>query len=352
MPMYKTIRPYLFKFDPENMHTVAEKLLMLAQAMPLVLENMVNRFCFFDERLRQNILGLNFYNPTGLAAGFDKNATMIKGLSSLGFGFIEIGTITPKPQDGNPKPRIFRFVEENSIQNAMGFNNDGAKVISRRFARIYPFILPLGVNIGKNKITEQEKVLFDYKKLVSSFRGLGDYFTINLSSPNTPNLRDLQNEEFVKVLMQELRKQTDKPIFLKISPDMSIDYMLDVCECAINNGANGIIATNTTIDYSLLKNAKDFGGISGEALKKKSREIFQILSENLFGKTILISVGGINDGDEAYERIKLGASLVQVYSGMIFEGPSIIKDINQIILNRLEEDGFKSISEAIGKGLR
>lgn len=349
--MYSTIRPLLFKFDPENIHAITEKLLIAAQATPMALEYLAKRYCIIDDRLKQNICGLSFYNPVGLGAGFDKNATMAKALSALGFGFIEVGTITPKPQDGNPKPRIFRFVEEKSIQNAMGFNNDGGKKILQRLKRIYPYVIPIGINIGKNKITEQEKVIFDYKKLVSTFKDTSDYFTLNLSSPNTPNLRDLQNEEFIKLLLVELRSQTDKPIFLKISPDMDIDYMLNVCECAVDNGADGIIATNTTVDYSLVKNPKDKGGISGQALKKRSREVFQILSENLFEKTTLISIGGIDDGEEAYERIKLGASLIQIYTTMIFEGPCVIREINKTILEKLEEDGFKNISEAVGKSL-
>lgn len=349
--MYQKLRPYIFKFDPENAHGITEKLLIAAQATPMALEYLAKKLCFVDERLKQNIYGLNFYNPVGLGAGFDKNATITKALSAFGFGFIEIGTVTPKHQEGNPKPRIFRFIEEESIQNYMGFNNDGGKKILQRVSRIYPFILPIGINIGKNKITEAEKVIFDYKKLVSQFKDSVDYFTINLSSPNTPNLRDLQNEEFIKILLKELRKQTTKPLLLKISPDMDINYMLNVCEAAIDNGANGIIATNTTIDYSLLKNAKNKGGISGLALKKRSREIFLILSENLFKKTTLISIGGISDGNEAYERIKLGASLVQIYTGMIFEGPGIAREINKTILERMNEDGFKNIGEAIGKSL-
>ena len=349
--MYKKIRKIIFKLDPENAHKITENLLILAQATPFVLEKLALRFCVADSRLQTSVCGMDFYNPVGLAAGFDKNATMTKGLLSLGFGHIELGTITPKPQDGNPKPRLFRFVAENSIQNAMGFNNDGASAILRRVSRIYPFAVPLGINIGKNKITEPEKALFDYKKLVSNFKGVGDYFAVNLSSPNTPNLRDLQNEEFVHSLFSELAKQSNKPIFLKISPDMQIDSMLRVCECAIKGGAAGIIATNTTIDYALLKGARDFGGISGMALKKKSREVFSILSENFFGKTALISVGGINDGDEAYERIKLGANLVQIYSAMIFEGPALVSEINKGILARLQEDGFKNINEAVGKSL-
>ena len=349
--MYKKLKKYIFKFDAENAHKFTENLLITAQAMPFVLEKMALHFCVADERLKNSVCGMEFYNPVGLAAGFDKNATMLKSLLALGFGHIEVGTITPKPQDGNPKPRLFRYPQENSIQNAMGFNNDGAREILRRVSRNYPFAIPLGINIGKNKITEAQKAIFDYKKLVSNFKDTGDYFVVNVSSPNTPNLRDLQNEEFIKVLFCEICAQTQKPIFLKISPDMQIDAMLGVCESAIENGASGIIATNTTIDYALLKGARDFGGLSGEVLQKKSREIFGILSENFFGKTTLISVGGINSGDEAYRRIKLGASLVQIFSAMIFEGPALVSEINKGILERLEEDGFKNINEAIGKDL-
>lgn len=349
--MYASLKPLLFRFDPERIHNIVEKLLIIAQACPMVLESMANRFCFVDEALNQEICGLRFYNPVGLAAGFDKNATMIRALSSFGFGFSEVGTITPRPQDGNPKPRLFRYAKDRSIQNAMGFNNDGSKRIAKRVARIYPYAIPIGINIGKNKNTEGENIILDYKRLVSEFKDYGDFFVINVSSPNTPNLRDLQNEEFVKVLFCELKKQTNKPMFLKISPDMNIDYMLSVCQSAIDSGASGIIATNTTTEYSLLNGAKNFGGLSGEVLRRKSRDIFQILSEHFFNKTILISVGGISDGDEAYDRIKLGASLIEVYTGFIFEGYNICKMINERILQRLQEDGFKSINDAIGKSL-
>lgn len=346
--MYQKLKPYLFKFDPENMHNACENLLICAQTLPFVLEIMAKNFCVVDERLQQNLFGLKFYNPIGLAAGFDKNATMIKALCALGFGHLELGTITPKPQDGNPKPRLFRHIDEKSIQNAMGFNNDGGNKILNRIQRIYPFAIPLGINIGKNKITEEEKTIGDYKKLITQFSAWGDYFTINLSSPNTPRLRDLQNEEFIKSLFNSIRALTNKPILLKISPDMDIDYMLNVCECAIDCGANGIIATNTTINYNLIKNPQNTGGISGEALKNTAREILRILGEHFYKKTIIISVGGINSGDEAYSRIKLGANLIQIYSSMIYEGPKIINEINKDLIENLNNDGFNNISEAVG----
>lgn len=349
--MYQKIKSLLFKLEPESIHYAVENLLIFAQNIPMLLEYIAQNLCVIDSRLEQNIHNMNFYNPVGIGAGFDKNATMIKTLSAIGFGFAEVGTITPKQQNGNPKPRLFRFSEEKSIQNHMGFNNNGAQKILQRVSKLYPYAIPIGINIGKNKDTKEDNIILDYKELVRCFKDYGDYFTINISSPNTPNLRDLQNEHFVKNLFLELKALTNKPIFLKISPDMNTDTMLKICEVAVDNGANGIIATNTTIDYSVLKNAKNIGGISGLSLRKKSREIFKILGKNLFNKTTLISVGGIDNGDEAYDRIKLGASLIQVYTGMIFEGPTICKNINVRILERLEEDGFKNIKEAIGKGL-
>lgn len=349
--MYQKIRPLLFRFDPENMHALAEKAFIAAGALPLVLESIAKRFCVVSEALSQEVCGLRFYNPVGLGAGFDKNATMTKPLAALGFGFIELGTITPKPQSGNPKPRIFRHIEDLSLQNAMGFNNDGAKKVRERVGRIYPFVLPLGISLGKNKLTEDDRALFDYQRALSQFRDAGDYFAVNISSPNTPNLRDLQNEDFVRALFSGLCAQTKKPIFLKISPDMGTDAMLGVCEAALNCGASGIIATNTTTNYGLVRGAKDFGGLSGNALKRLSREKFEILARHFFKKTTLISVGGIDDGDEAYERIRLGASLVQIYTSMIFYGPSVVREINARLLERLNEDGFKNIAEARGVSL-
>lgn len=349
--MYQKIKSLLFKIDPENIHYITENILVFSQNIPMLLEYVAKNLCVIDSRLEQNIYGINFYSPVGLGAGFDKNANMVKALSAIGFSFIEVGTITPKMQEGNPKPRLFRFPQEKSLQNQMGFNNNGAQKILQTISKIYPYAIPIGINIGKNRNTDEENTILDYKKLIDCFKDHGDYFTINISSPNTPNLVDLQNEQFVKKLFLELREQTKKPIFLKISPDMSEDTMMEVCESAINNGANGIIATNTTMDYALLKNAKNKGGISGLCLRKKSKEILKILSKNLFNKTILISVGGIDNGDEAYERIKLGASLIQIYTGMIFEGPTICKNINERILERLKEDGFNSIKEAVGKAL-
>jgi dihydroorotate dehydrogenase len=208
--------------------------------------------------------------------------------------------------------------------------------------------VPLGANIGKNKLTSEEDTLKDYELLIEGFKDISDYIVINISSPNTPGLRDLQNEEFIKSIFELSTKMTDKPVFLKIAPDLEVEDAINICNFAVENGASGIIATNTTIDYSLLPNPKDFGGISGEVLKEKSFKLFEALAKEFFKKTILISVGGISDGKEAYRRIRAGASLVQAYSSLIFEGPILASKINRELLELLEKDGFENISQAIG----
>ncbi|PAF53927.1 dihydroorotate dehydrogenase (quinone) [Helicobacter sp. 13S00482-2] len=352
MSAYKSIRNILFKFEPENIHNALESILQAFGSISIVQDILAKNFCYSNEILKNQVCGLDFYNPIGLAAGFDKNAKMIKALSALGFGFLEIGTITKTHQKGNPKPRLFRFKEEQSLQNAMGFNNDGSQEVSSRISKIYPYALPIGINLGKNKNISSENALKNYEDVLKDFLDLGDYYVFNLSSPNTPNLRDLQNINFVQELFLMAKSHTKKPIFLKISPDMPTDEMLQVCEMAIQKGADGIIASNTTIDYSLLSQPKSIGGISGNALRAKSRAVFEELARAFFNKTTLISVGGIDDAQEAYRRIKMGASLVQIYTGFIFKGPSLCKNINSKIQEYLIKDGFMSIKDAIGADLK
>lgn len=305
-----------------------------------------------NSKLSQELFGVAFTNPVGLAAGFDKNATMVKAMPSLGFGFTEIGTMTPRPQDGNAKPRMFRYPEEKSVQNAMGFNNEGAHKVLKNLKKVYPAVIPVGVNIGKNKTTPEEFALSDYKMLIKKFEATSDYLVINISSPNTPNLRDLQNEKFITELFTMAKELTNKPILLKIAPDMEVQVAIDLCNSAVNAGAAGIIATNTTIDYSLVPNCQDFGGLSGACLTDKSYSIFKEIAKELYGKTILISAGGIATGEQAYARIKAGASLVQSYSGLIFEGPSMVRKINEEMLELMAKDGYENITDAIGSDLK
>jgi len=345
---YSAIKPYLFKLQPETAHHLVEFFLRGSNVFPSAYNPWIKDHFIQHDSLSQELFGRTFLNPVGLGAGFDKNATMIRGMQALGFGYTEIGTVTPKPQAGNPKPRMFRHIEEEAVQNAMGFNNDGMAKVERRLKERFPFSTPIGVNIGKNKLTEEKDAINDYTTLIKEFKDLCDYLVINISSPNTPGLRDLQNEDFITALFSEAKKLTDKPIMLKIAPDMSPEQAVELSKMAVKAGAAGIIATNTSIDYSLVSNPKDIGGISGAVLKEKSFIIFEAIAKELYGKCILISVGGIDSAEEAYKRIKAGASLVQILSAIVFHGPTLIRDINEGLVELLATDGYKTISEAIG----
>ncbi len=345
---YETIKKIMFNFEPETAHTIAEYGLRALPYCRFINNYMVERNFINHEMLTQEVFGVKFYNPIGLGAGFDKNATMIKAMPAMGFGYTEIGTMTPKPQAGNPKPRLFRFPEQESIQNAMGFNNHGAHEVIGNLKKVYPFSIPIGASIGKNKLTSEKDAINDYETLIRGFANISDYLAVNISSPNTPNLRDLQNEEFIKSVFGLAKSITDKPILLKIAPDMSSETAITLCQTAIDSGADGIIASNTTQDYSLLPNPKDFGGISGAVLSDKAYSLFKEIGRELHDKTTLISVGGISDAKDAYRRIKAGASLIQILSGFIFKGPSMCKNINEGLIELLKADGYTHISQAVG----
>jgi len=345
---YQNLKKILFKLEPETAHSIAGLGLRTASHFPVILRTIKDQNFVTEPIITQEIFGRTFQNPVGLGAGFDKDGQYISAMPMLGFGFTEIGTVTPKPQDGNAKPRLFRLIEDSSIQNAMGFNNKGKDFMLQQLKKLYFFDYPLGINIGKNKLTSEEDALKDYETLFRAFKDYGDYIVINISSPNTPGLRDLQNEEFINAIFSLAKEITSQPVLLKIAPDMTAEDAIALCKTAVNAGAAGIIATNTTIDYSLTEHAKDFGGISGALLTEKSYELFRAIGKELYGKTLLISVGGIDSAEEAYKRIKAGASLVQVYSMLIYKGPALIKDINEGLVKLLQKDGYKHISEAIG----
>ena len=345
---YQTLKNLLFKLNPETAHLIGGLALKAIVYEPSLLRATKNRYFVEDPSLTQELFGRKFLNPVGLGAGFDKNGEYITAMPTLGFGFTEIGTITPKPQKGNARPRLFRLKEDRSIQNAMGFNNRGAEYMIKRLNKLYFLDYPIGINIGKNKLTSEEDALKDYESLLHTFKNYGDYIVINISSPNTPGLRDLQNEKFITDLFTMAKAITVQPIFLKIAPDMEAQDAIDLCTTAVNAGASGIIATNTTIDYSVTPHAKDFGGISGALVREKSYELFKAIGKELYGKTILISVGGIETAEDAYRRIKAGATLIQVYSMLIYNGPIMIKEINEGLIKLLKADGYSNISEAIG----
>ena len=354
MLLYRLARPLLFRLDAERAHDLGKRLLRLVAASPLA-GRWEARHRVADPRLAQRVFGHRVANPVGLAAGFDKDGEVIAALPSLGFGFAEIGTVTPRPQSGNPRPRLFRYPAERSLQNRLGFNNGGAEALARRLDRLPPELrsrLPLGVNLGKNKATPQDEALSDYRSLLHTFAERADYLVINVSSPNTPGLRDLQSEAFLRPVLAAAREASERPVLVKIAPDLEEQAAVDLAATAVDAGAAGIIATNTTIDHSLLPGCQDAGGLSGHVLRELAHRVFAAVARELHGKALLVAVGGIEDGDEAYRRIRAGATLVQLYTALVYGGPALVGEINRGLLRRLEGDGFGSVGQAVGADLR
>ncbi len=349
--IFDLIKPLIYKTDPEFAHDMVDIIFKTARRCPLFFNPLIKANFVDDEKLNQKIWNLEFKNPVGVAAGFDKRATMIYGWPALGFGWGEIGAVTPKPQSGNPKPRAWRHIEYEAVQNAYGFNNEGVYVIKKRLKKNYPFILPIGANIGKNKTTPENKAIEDYKILITELKDVVDFFVVNISSPNTPGLRDLLNADFIATLFTELKKLTDKPILIKFSPDMENEMIINLANLSVENKTDGIIVTNTTVKYDLVNTNIKRGGISGKPLAKRSYEVLKIVANEVFGKVPIVSVGGIDSAEEAYKRIKAGASLLQVYTAIIYKGPGVVGEINRGLIELLKKDGFSHISEAVGAEL-
>lgn len=341
--MYKAIiRPLFFCFDPEKIHHFAFKSLKVLNAIPGFSRLSRVLYKVNDPRLKRTVFGLEFDNPVGLAAGFDKEAKLYDELANLGFGFIEIGTLTPKGQEGNPKPRLFRLPQDSALVNRMGFNNEGVEAAVTRLKNRKTKVL-IGGNIGKNKITPNELAKDDYYKAFNALYEYVDYFAVNVSSPNTPNLRALQDKEPLMALLKMLKdematKPNHKPILLKIAPDLTDSQLDDIIAIVAEVKIEGIIAANTTIDRSMLKSDKaevdaiGAGGLSGKPVRARSTEVIAYLHQKSNGAFPIIGVGGIYTAEDAIEKMKAGASLVQVYSGFIYEGPSMVKKICKGIL--------------------
>ena len=343
--MYKlVIRPLLFLFPPEFIHNLSFYLIKIICKVPFMTSVLKIYFSYNNKSLHKKMFNLNFKNSIGLAAGFDKNALLIKELSLFGFGHIEIGTVTPKPQNGNKKPRLFRLNSEQSLINRMGFNNDGVEIIAKRLVNSNTDCI-IGANIGKNKDTLNEDAWKDYLFCFKKLFHLVDYFVINVSSPNTPELRKLQNKNLLFDLLNNLQKENKKhkikkPILLKISPDCSYNEIDDIITVVKKSKINGIVATNTSIDKSILSNPKYFeeGGISGKRIHKKSTDIIKYISKKTNAKLPIIGVGGISDYKTMIDKFNAGASLVQVYTGWVYEGPSLVKRMNKIMANELSKN--------------
>lgn len=341
--MYKyLIKPFLFLFDPEKVHHFVFSLIKLGATIPGKLWSWRLMFKVTDPRLKRTVFGLEFDNPVGLAAGFDKDAKLFDELSAFGFGFIEIGTLTPVGQAGNPKPRLFRLPKDNSLINRMGFNNDGVENAVKRLKKRKTSII-IGGNIGKNKLTPNEKAVDDYEITFNSLFDVVDYFVVNVSSPNTPGLRELQEKEPLTNLLNHLQKLNSsksnrKPILLKIAPDLTNDQLDDIIEIILVTKLDGLIATNTTIDRSSLKTPSEIvetigaGGLSGQAVKKRSTEVISYIAKKSNNAFPIIGVGGIHSAEDAIEKLEAGAALVQIYTGFVYEGPALIKRINKKIL--------------------
>jgi len=348
MNFFKLYKNIVFLLPAETAHHLALWILKNRLILPAIQFN--------HPSLNTKIAGIDFKNPVGLAAGFDKNANAIKALSKHNFGFLEAGTVTPLPQDGNPKPRLFRLSEDEAIINRMGFNNIGAIEFKKNYLKHRNINIPVGINIGKNKLTESETE--DYLKLIEFFQNIGSYITINISSPNTPNLRAIQKkevlEDFILQLTEKRSQLGSKKLFLKIAPDVSDSELNDICKIALKYNIDALIINNTTItrpESLRSKHKEEAGGLSGKPLLKTSNQKIANAYKILKGQIPIIGVGGISSAEDAYEKIKSGASLVQIYSALIYKGLYLTTEINKGLVKLLEKDGYSNISEAVGSAL-
>ncbi len=341
--MYNLIRKFLFLFDPEKVHYFSMNALKFICKIG-ILRTILKKS--YQSSNPKSILSLNFVNPVGLGAGFDKNAAYLTELETLGFGFVEIGTVTPKPQSGNEKPRLFRLPKDKALINRMGFNNDGVEIIANRLSnwrkKNPKTSLIIGGNIGKNKITENEDAWKDYEICFNGLFDYVDYFVVNVSSPNTPGLRALQEKDALKNIFTALQKsnlskENPKKILLKIAPDLTIEQVNDIIDLFVEINLDGLIVSNTTIDRSDLITDKNtiekigVGGLSGLPVKAKSTELIKYINAKTGGKLCIIGSGGIFNGNDAVEKINAGASLIQVWTGFVYEGPSIAKKISNFL---------------------
>ena len=347
--MFSILRPFLFNIDPETAHDLAIKSLKF-NPLPSKMFEVED-----EQMLKVQLLGKNFPNPIGLAAGFDKSAEAYNSLLRLGFGFVEVGTVTPLKQFGNPKPRIFRLKDDDALINRLGFNNDGIEIIKNRI-KLNDKKGIVGVNIGPNKETKDQKN--DFCLGLKNFFDIADYITVNISSPNTEGLRDFHEQEKLKNLLLALNKikkenKTDISLLLKVSPDIEDNYISEIVDVATNNDIAAIILTNTTNgnrDNLRSEIKKEKGGLSGKPLQEISTNMIKKFYKQLNGKIPIIGVGGVDSGKSAYEKITAGASLLQLYTGFIYKGPSVVKDIKKGLIQILKAEGLNNIKEAIGKG--
>ncbi|OGX82648.1 dihydroorotate dehydrogenase (quinone) [Hymenobacter lapidarius] len=342
--MYKSlVKPALFNLDAERAHHLVFDNLRRAARLPGAKALLRGLYDYQHPNLAREVFGLKFPNPVGMAAGFDKNAVLTDEMATLGFGFVEIGTVTPRPQPGNPPPRLFRLPQDEALVNRMGFNNDGAAVVAARLARRQNRQLIIGGNIGKNKDTPNEEAAADYVACFEALADVVDYFVVNVSSPNTPNLRQLQEKKPLIDLLQQVqacnqRRPKPRPLLLKIAPDLTDSQLDDILEIAEETQLSGLVATNTTISRDNLQTspaqvaALGAGGLSGRPLRARATEVIRYLHQRSHGTLPIIGSGGIHSAADALEKLAAGASLVQLYTGFVYEGPALVSQINKALV--------------------
>ncbi|MBI4425761.1 MAG: quinone-dependent dihydroorotate dehydrogenase [Elusimicrobia bacterium] len=353
MTFYRAaVRPLLFKLEPETAHQLAVKALELAGAAPLGRTLLERAFAFGDPALETEVAGLRFPNPIGLAAGFDKDARLTRALPCLGFGFVEVGTVTPKPQPGNPRPRMFRIPEAEALLNRLGFNSEGAAAAAERLARAGRCRVPLGANLGMNAATAPEKAHLDYGEAFSALRERADYFVVNVSSPNTTGLRRLQDRLSLERILTEIRGRNKerKPVFVKVAPDLSTDHLVDLIPL-VTHEASGLVIGNTTISRDGVPQrwATEPGGLSGAPLRERSTRLIAHVYRMSGGRLPIIGVGGVFSAEDAWLKLCAGASLVQVYTGLVYRGPGLVRELNQGLLALARRVGLKKVSDAVGR---
>lgn len=350
---YKSLRPLLFSLQAETAHELGINGLKILQATNQIRQLVQNFYQIRNPILETKCLGLDFPTPIGMAAGFDKDGEVVNAIAALGFGFVEVGTVTPMPQPGNPRPRLFRLPEDEGIINRLGFNGAGAEYVRDQFdLRGLPDV-PVGVNIGKMNDSSAEKAIDDYRNVVNTFGNHPDYFVVNVSCPNTPEKYDEQSPDHLATVFSTLveAKPTQVPLLVKVGPDSSRESLQSLVEIVHDHDLDGIIATNTTTDHDGLQSQKacEWGGVSGKPLEQKANRTIRVLAS--LTDLPIIGVGGVRDAESAYRKILAGSSLVQLYTGFVYGGPSTAKKINRGIVELLKRDGFDTVSEAVGADL-
>ena len=351
--LYKLVRPLLFQLDSELSHNILLRTINVLSRVGL--SNCARTlYDFHDPRLESEVLGIKFKNPLGLAAGFDKNAEIVDFLSAIGFGYIEIGTVTGKSQSGNPKPRIFRYPDDQALINSMGFPSEGADALALKLKQYKKLLRNsvLGINLGKTKVVPIDEALKDYLYSFSKLKDLGDLFVLNVSSPNTPELRKLQEKDRLKELFSGVNEINDhkKPILVKLAPDLSNNELDEIIECCLEAKVSGLIATNTTFSRDGLKaQTEEAGGLSGSPLKSRALEVVSHIYTSTNGHLPIMGVGGIFNAKDVIDFLQAGASVVQIYTALVYEGPVVVKKINSDLVRIIEKTGAKSIADFIGK---